>query len=209
MLNKQIFQYVFLYYMCKFVPSVMIILLCGGITLASFCKDIARHQNSTCVYIYPDQVPIILNNSTKAEEHNTWKGWGDQYTHSLNAVQNGVAFLLVLYFCIISVSFVHRMYQVWRRNPLTNKWWAASVFAVLVLQIVYGSVSVSLHSSSNVQGPYLADIPVWLWLVAFLWAVLLIPVNELIKRREIRVNVRYQKRARLEFGTKLGMNSPF
>lgn len=24
-----------------------------------------------------------------------------------------------------------------------------------------------------------------------------------------RVNVRYQKRARLEFGTKLGMNSPF
>ena len=33
--------------------------------------------------------------------------------------------------------------------------------------------------------------------------------NELIKRQEIKVNVRFQKRARLEFGTKLGINSPF
>ena len=34
-------------------------------------------------------------------------------------------------------------------------------------------------------------------------------VNELIKRHQIKVNVRFQKRARLEFGTKLGINSPF
>jgi hypothetical protein len=34
-------------------------------------------------------------------------------------------------------------------------------------------------------------------------------MNEMIKRQEIKVNVRFQKRARLEFGTKLGINSPF
>ncbi|KAK7076247.1 hypothetical protein SK128_018931 [Halocaridina rubra] len=207
-LNKQIFQYVFLYYICKFVPSVLIILLCGGITLASFCRDIAEHQNSTCFYIYPERVPIIVVNSTEVDDHNLWNGWGDVYMHSLNAVQNAVAFLLVLYFCAISVSFVHRMYQLWKRNPLRNKWWATSVFVVLVLQIVYGSISLSVNSSPQ-QGPCLADVPVWLWLIAFLWPFMVIPINEIIKRREIRVNVRYQKRARLEFGTKLGMNSPF
>ncbi|XP_068236058.1 endoplasmic reticulum magnesium-transporting P-type ATPase isoform X5 [Palaemon carinicauda] len=209
LLNKQIFQYVFLYYVCKFVPSVVVILLCGGITLATFCMDIAEQQNSTCYYIYPDLVTNVANGSTKTEEHCGWKGWGGHHNHSLNAVQNGVAFLIVLYFCMISVSFVHRMYQLWKRNPLTNKWWAASVFVVLVLQIVYGSISISLHSYSETTGPSLADVPIWLWLIAFVWPIMLIPINELIKRREIRVNVRYQKRARLEFGTKLGMNSPF
>uniref|UniRef100_A0A7G3B899 Cation-transporting P-type ATPase C-terminal domain-containing protein n=3 Tax=Lutzomyia longipalpis TaxID=7200 RepID=A0A7G3B899_LUTLO len=34
-------------------------------------------------------------------------------------------------------------------------------------------------------------------------------IVELIKREEIKANNRYQRRARLDFGTKLGMNSPF
>ena len=34
-------------------------------------------------------------------------------------------------------------------------------------------------------------------------------INELVKRHQIKANVRSQKRARLEFGTKLGINSPF
>ena len=34
-------------------------------------------------------------------------------------------------------------------------------------------------------------------------------VTELVKRQEFKYNIRYQKRARLEFDTKLGMNSPF
>nr|XP_053634314.1 transmembrane protein 94-like [Cherax quadricarinatus] len=109
---------------------------------------------------------------------------------------------------MISISFVHRMYQLWTKNPLTNRWWASSVFVVLVLQVVYGSVSLSGSREAS-RGPGLKDIPAWLWLMAFIWPFVLIPLNEVIKRREIRVNVRYQKRARLEFGTKLGMNSPF
>ena len=34
-------------------------------------------------------------------------------------------------------------------------------------------------------------------------------INELVKRHQIKASVRSQKRARLEFGTKLGINSPF
>ncbi|KAF0301197.1 Transmembrane protein 94 [Amphibalanus amphitrite] len=36
-----------------------------------------------------------------------------------------------------------------------------------------------------------------------------LPVTEMVKRQEFKYNIRYQKRARLEFDTKLGMNSPF
>lgn len=33
--------------------------------------------------------------------------------------------------------------------------------------------------------------------------------NNVLIKFHFRANVRYQKRARLDFGTKLGMNSPF
>jgi hypothetical protein len=36
-----------------------------------------------------------------------------------------------------------------------------------------------------------------------------VALNEVIKRQEIKMEVRYQKRQRLEFQTKLGINSPF
>ncbi|KAH9383847.1 hypothetical protein HPB48_025617 [Haemaphysalis longicornis] len=52
-------------------------------------------------------------------------------------------------------------------------------------------------------------IPQYVWLTGFLWTLLLLPLNELIKIHENRANRRQQKRARLDFGTKLGMNSPF
>ena len=47
------------------------------------------------------------------------------------------------------------------------------------------------------------------WIVWICGLPLVIAFNEIIKRYEIKSEVRYQKRQRLEFGTKLGMNSPF
>ncbi|KAK3883546.1 hypothetical protein Pcinc_012149 [Petrolisthes cinctipes] len=210
-LTRQTLRYVVQYYACKFVPSVVVAVLCGGLTLATFCRDIAAHHNTTCTYVYPDEIYISTNSGgvSAGGEVVWWGGWGDQYADSLNVVQNTVAFLTVLYLCAVSLSYVHRMYQLWRRNPLSNRWWAATVFAVLVLQVVYGSVSMSGRGLGWAGGPGLSDVPPWLCLIALLWPLLVIPLNEGIKRREIRINVRYQKRARLEFGTKLGMNSPF
>ena len=43
----------------------------------------------------------------------------------------------------------------------------------------------------------------------FVGLLLVLLLNECVKRQAIKVEVRYQKRERLEFGTKLGMNSPF
>ncbi|KAG2460772.1 TMM94 protein, partial [Polypterus senegalus] len=72
------------------------------------------------------------------------------------------------------------------------------------------------------------DIPLWSWLLGSLSVFLVVVVNEVVKLHEIRldcmkfqvetdlknfgfsrVRVRYQKRQKLQFETKLGMNSPF
>ena len=38
---------------------------------------------------------------------------------------------------------------------------------------------------------------------------IVIAINEFVKRKEIKVETRHQRRQKLDFGTKLGMNSPF
>ena len=48
--------------------------------------------------------------------------------------------------------------------------------------------------------------------VGMIWGagvLLVILLNECVVKQEIKVEFRYQRRERLEFGTKLGINSPF
>ena len=58
----------------------------------------------------------------------------------------------------------------------------------LLLQILYFVLDVTIHN--NQRGDHLvfnaSDSPVACWLLAFLWPLVLIPILELIKRREIR-----------------------
>ncbi|RXN30570.1 transmembrane 94-like protein [Labeo rohita] len=56
---------------------------------------------------------------------------------------------------------------------------------------------------------YISDIPMASWVLGILWLIPLVFINEGIKLHEIRMRVRYQKRQKLQFDTKLGMNSPF
>ena len=48
--------------------------------------------------------------------------------------------------------------------------------------------------------------------VGIIWGVgvlIVILLNECVVKQEIKVDYRFQRRERLEFGTKLGINSPF
>ncbi|KAJ9576718.1 hypothetical protein L9F63_025386 [Diploptera punctata] len=62
--------------------------------------------------------------------------------------------------------------------------------------------------ASNIS-PGIEHIPWQVLTLGLLSPLMIFVISELVKREEIKANVRYQKRARLEFGTKLGMNSPF
>ncbi|KRJ97269.1 transmembrane protein 94 isoform X3 [Drosophila yakuba] len=111
---------------------------------------------------------------------------------------------IILHFVFISVTFVHRDHALWQRNPFTNRIWA---FTCILLVLFHGIICcVQL---------LLEDIWVQLpnqWvalLILFGGSLLSMLVSELAKFQENKVNARYQRRARLDFGTKLGMNSPF
>jgi len=68
------------------------------------------------------------------------------------------------------------------------------------------AMKISGHCHSKLISAGDVHLPAWL---GFLWPLPLVALNELVKHYEIKMNVRHQKRERLEFGTKLGMNSPF
>lgn len=72
----------------------------------------------------------------------------------------------------------------------------------LVLQFAFCVISLF-------RGPHrVQDVPWWLFVLSFLWPVVFLPVQELVKARDLKECVRAQKLAKLEFNTKLGMHSP-
>ena len=72
----------------------------------------------------------------------------------------------------------------------------------LLMQIIF-TVVMSVSS----QGSLFA-IPPYLWAVVFCGQIPVVVFHELIKVYERRYWIRFQKRCKLEFNTKLGMHSP-
>uniref|UniRef100_A0AAQ5Y6R6 Cation-transporting P-type ATPase C-terminal domain-containing protein n=1 Tax=Amphiprion ocellaris TaxID=80972 RepID=A0AAQ5Y6R6_AMPOC len=121
---------------------------------------------------------------------------------------------LLLLFClilvVISLSYVHRSQPLWRKSPFSNTWWCLTVPVVLLSQIVQATVDFQLWRNQDSLLTFnLGNIPLEAWLLVSLSPLLVMVVNEVVKLHEIRVRVRYQKRQKLQFETKLGMNSPF
>uniref|UniRef100_A0A182N110 Cation-transporting P-type ATPase C-terminal domain-containing protein n=1 Tax=Anopheles dirus TaxID=7168 RepID=A0A182N110_9DIPT len=111
----------------------------------------------------------------------------------------------VLHFVTISASFVHRDYNCFRRSPLTNLCWVSVVATLLVVHL--GLAVLQLCTDHYLWQEMERVWPVVLGIVLTVIATFL--TSEFFKWEEIKVNTRYIRRARLDFGTKLGMNSPF
>ncbi|XP_037936476.1 transmembrane protein 94 isoform X2 [Teleopsis dalmanni] len=112
---------------------------------------------------------------------------------------------ILLHFVVISASFVHRDHSLWQKSPFRNRIWALTCLSLLTLHGIICALQVLLDEDIH-------DEVFQLWpAIVFLYCGILISifVTELTKWQEIKVNTRYQRRARLDFGTKLGMNSPF
>ncbi|XP_048256879.1 transmembrane protein 94-like [Haliotis rufescens] len=180
----------------RFLPSVIVPLLCYGLTLNSFCHTT---PNVTCaVYTFSD-------GGNQTVFHN----WYEKYSGGIILAQNILLFLLVFYFACISMSFVHWSDHLWKKLPFTNKLWSIVTPTLLLVQIIYFVGDVAVQSRSAVNTLSLSSVHPAVWALGMGWPVVIVTINELVKRREIKLAVRHQKRARLDFGTKLGMNSPF
>ncbi|KAK6187158.1 hypothetical protein SNE40_005244 [Patella caerulea] len=180
----------------RFVPSMIISLFCFTMILNSYSENIL-------------DMSFNVYNFKSFPSNHTIKTWYDKYSGGLVLAQNIMFFLQVLYFACISMSFVHWTDHLWKKPPFTNKLWLVITPSLLLLQVIVCCVDVLIHNR-NVKHPLpLSDVHPVVWVVGFIWVFVIITINELVKRREIKLAVRHQKRARLDFDTKLGMNSPF
>ena len=125
---------------------------------------------------------------------------------ALRPIQDALLVLLVLYACVGSAGFVHRRAQLWQRWPCACRPWSVTVVVSLVLAVLFVMLDCAAHAQLLPWPPAAAP---WLAAAALAGPLLQLIITELVKRQEFKYNIRYQKRARLEFDTKLGMNSPF
>lgn len=111
---------------------------------------------------------------------------------------------------VISAGFVHRSHLMWQRSPTKNHFWVIISLALIFGQLFYNQLVLQVNlGSSKIPYEFLASLPLHIWFISFMWPILVIGINLLVKRAEIKATIRQQRRARFDFNTKLGMNSPF
>ncbi|XP_068160999.1 endoplasmic reticulum magnesium-transporting P-type ATPase isoform X3 [Antennarius striatus] len=190
-------------FLLKFGLTVCTYLLAFGFTLHEVClrsnnATVADNATAPCLHI------LTASSSDGAPQ------WFGELSDSLLLTQKVMAGFLALHTVVISLSYVHRSQPLWRKSPFSNTWWCLTVPVVLFSQVVQATVDYQLWRYRGSSLTFnLGDIPLLAWLLVSLSPLLVVVINEVVKLHEIRVRVRYQKRQKLQFETKLGMNSPF
>lgn len=190
-------------FLLKFGLTMCAYLLAFGFTLQAICP------NSTNL-TFSDNSSIACGCLFSASSSDQAIHWFAELSNGLLLTQKVLSVFLVLHTVVISLSYVHRSQSLWSKSPFSNTWWCLTVPVVLVSQVVQATVDYQLwHDKRSLLTFDLHHIPLEAWLVVSVSPLLVVVVNELVKLHEIRVRVRYQKRQKLQFETKLGMNSPF
>lgn len=179
----------------RFVPSILMALLCYGLTLHSFCHNTA---------------PVGCSLFVLSEARNmTYTNWDEKFSGGLVLAQNIFHLYTLLFFVVISMSLVHWLDHIWSQVPFTNRLWSALAALLVMIQVVLSVVDVSVRNRHTLHPMPLSHVHPAVWVLMCIWPALIIVLNELVKCLEIRFFRQHQRRARLDFGTKLGMNSPF
>ncbi|XP_062120729.1 transmembrane protein 94 isoform X2 [Drosophila sulfurigaster albostrigata] len=185
--DSRAFAFVMWCYGCKFLIPVIATLIAYWMCMTTtVTSDDVEDEDS--------------ENITDLENENSMN-----FYQCLHIARCCALFAVLLHFVLVSITFVHRDHALWQRNPLSNHIWGLTCLALLLLHGFICGLQMLLDESLEELLPQL-----WLpLLVLFVSSLLSLLVSELAKFQENKVNARYQRRARLDFGTKLGMNSPF
>ncbi|CAG9824590.1 unnamed protein product [Phaedon cochleariae] len=186
-------------YGTKFLTTFVVVLTSFIGILTSHCDQMCMVlPNCTCAFYYN---PVILTDIV------SMGGW-DENEWTLLTARLIISFIILLHFVVISSGFIHRNHLIFKRSPHSNIFWLTSIFILIVIQSVY-TIIVYTNIREMQEDNKEFEIPLWVIIFAALSPLFVLIVNELVKKQEIMVNERFLKRARLDFGTKLGMNSPF
>ncbi|XP_075973229.1 transmembrane protein 94-like protein l(2)k05819 [Anticarsia gemmatalis] len=213
LMNAKMAVFVFWCYALKFLPAAVSILLLYGATLRSFCWQLAASTNATdCWLVYPINKEGTVFDARHDLATRSFHGWGDDFYDGFYLAQHITLALITLHLIVISVSFVHRQSSIWQKCFWTNKVWSVTILVLILSQALFSAAMLSRsYGYCGAWGVCSLQFTVGAPLAAAYCASLLLVflLNELIKWQEIKADARNQRRARLDFGTKLGMNSPF
>lgn len=201
--TKQTILEELIYFVICYLPTLAVCLICHGLNLFTFCQHkILPSFNITCHFMLG---PINYGESNEG----MWNGWYGDHKSGLVLSQQIITFQLVLCFLASSLCSIHRLSYLWQKSPFVNRLWCIIAPLIIILQLIFFAANFGSSNATSEVIYSLSDVPIFIWVLVFVWPLVLIALHELVKRREIKIWVRHQKRARLDFGTKLGMNSPF
>ena len=206
------------YFLLTFVPTSCISVLLFVLTLGNFCRVLVSGRNSSntsTAEFLGDCHPILGNRN----ESSDWNGWQGVYAPELVLAQSLNSIFLCLSAIILALFFIQRATPMWRLYRFAYPHWLVGVGLLPVLLIVHAAAAYFTAvanrvyapgqlSSSNMQ-PSLSDVPVYVWAIGAVWLCMLVPVVELLRHHDRKLLAESQRFLRLEFETKLGMNSPF
>ncbi|XP_050082720.1 transmembrane protein 94 isoform X2 [Anopheles aquasalis] len=183
---------------------VLFVLWCYGLKFAvavaflvfAYCTTLSHPLQLFALEVPQPQVAAAASGSGRLEQSDH----GD-----LHVARSFTLLGTVLHFVVISATFVHRDYNCIRRSPFTNLCWVTVVAGLLLLHLALLVLQITCDPYFWQQMEHHWPIALYIVLVTFVTFV----ASEFFKWEEIKVNNRYIRRARLDFGTKLGMNSPF
>ncbi|VEN47495.1 unnamed protein product [Callosobruchus maculatus] len=185
-------------YGSKFLLTFIVVTASYIGILSNHCEKMCiLLPNCTCAFLFH---PIILNDSMPTE------GW-DENKWTLLVSRLIVCFIILLHFVMISTGFIHRDHLIFQKPSHTNLYWLGTVFTLIAIQCVYTIIVLMVVKDKEHDQKY--DVPLWVIIFGALSPLGVLFISEIVKKQEIKVNKRFLKRARLDFGTKLGMNSPF
>ena len=208
----------FVYFLLTFLPTACISVVLFLLTLQNFCRVlISGHNvsNSSTADTLVDCHPILGNRN----ESSDWNGWQGVYAPELVLAQSLNSIFLCLSAIILALFFIHRATPLWRLYRFAYPHWLVCVGLLPVLLVIHAAAAYFTAMAKTVRGPgqltspvvrpSLADVPVYVWVIGIVWLCMLVPVVELLRHHDRKLLAKSQRFLRLEFETKLGMNSPF
>ncbi|TPX40139.1 hypothetical protein SeMB42_g06136 [Synchytrium endobioticum] len=158
--------------------------VCVGITVTTFAMTLGDlvHETETARVFGPYEY---------LDERSRW---------AILVSQNFALCVFVVYLVVTSLSFLHQTRSFWQVG--VNRVWLIVICIAVVLQILFAVISL-------IHNPLHLKLLSWrTWFVTVAYLLLVLPIQELVKLHDSREWSQFQKRAKLEFNTKLGMHSP-
>lgn len=131
--------------------------------------------------------------------------WDKKAIDILKYAQAIVILLFTYYIVCVSSTFISRIESIFKFSPFHNHKWCLISLGMLILQIIITLIFLDTFEGFENSLKKIS----WYNIVLFLvWPIIFIPVQEIVKQVDKKEYMRFQKRTKLEFNTKLGMHSP-